>query len=104
MLVNILVVCTTGGSLAVVLGLALADDGSDTVTLGALDTGDHELAVMQGGAAGTWEWGIGDMDATDTSADEAASAPLLSAGTSAGEGPGKASATANGGVSPQRYV
>lgn len=30
----------------------------ESVTLGALDTGDHELAVMQGGANGKWDWGV----------------------------------------------
>jgi len=30
----------------------------DSVTLGALDASDHYLAVMQGGAAGQWLWGL----------------------------------------------
>ena len=103
-LANILVVCATATCLAAVLGLALAEDGSDTVTLGALDTVDHELAVMQGGAAGTWDWGIVDagMDTAEASGGDAANSALVS-GARVGACPSDPVAGAAG-ASPRRYV
>jgi MFS family permease len=50
---NMLVMVSSAICLGTVLWLAVASDGV-FVTLGALDTADHELAVMQGGATGPW--------------------------------------------------
>jgi hypothetical protein len=56
--INLIVVLCVALSLAAVLRFALSSDGGDSLTLGALDLEDHQLCVMQGGAAGKWVWGI----------------------------------------------
>ena len=69
------------------------------MTLGALDGVDHHLAVMQGGAAGKWEWGL------DVEEEEEAS--LAAGGGGGGGGGGGAGVTGGvglGGLSDSMFA